>query len=296
MIGKKSFGSKLFDISNILIVIMFSIFCVYPFYYMLCYSLSDPVLATKGITLWVRGFTFNNYINVIKLKEIPQAALVSVTRTILGSSVTLFCSGFFAYLMTQQKMYFRKFIYRFVILTMYVGGGLIPTYLVMRYLGLRNNFLVYILPGAVSAYYVILIKTFIEQLPQSLEESAKIEGAGILMCWFRIIMPLSKPILATIVVFTMVGQWNSWFDAMIYMTRNNLKPLQLILYEYLQEAQRLSDRIREGIESGVKVDVSLTPDAIRMTVTAVITIPILLVYPFMQRYFVKGIMIGAVKG
>jgi putative aldouronate transport system permease protein len=193
-------------------------------------------------------------------------------------------------------MYFRKFIYRFVILTMYVGGGLIPTYLVMRYLGLRNNFLVYILPGAVSAYYVILIKTFIEQLPESLEESAKIEGAGTFTCWFKIIMPLSKPILATIVVFAMVGQWNSWFDAMIYMTRDDLKPLQLILYEYLQEAQRLSDRIKEGLESGTAVKMSLTPDTVRMTVTAVITIPILLVYPFMQRYFVKGIMIGAVKG
>jgi putative aldouronate transport system permease protein len=296
MIGKKSFKSKVFDIINVLIVTIFSVFCIYPFYYMICYSFSDPVLANKGITLWPRGFTFDNYLNVIELKEIPQAALVSVARTILGSSVTLFCSGFFAYLMTQRKMYFRKFIYRFVILTMYVGGGLIPTYLVMRYLGLRNNFLVYILPGAVSAYYVILIKTFIEQLPESLEESAKIEGAGTFTCWFKIIMPLSKPILATIVVFAMVGQWNSWFDAMIYMTRDDLKPLQLILYEYLQEAQRLSDRIKEGLESGTAVKMSLTPDTVRMTVTAVITIPILLVYPFMQRYFVKGIMIGAVKG
>lgn len=296
MIRKRSFSSSLFDVTNIIIVLLFSILCIYPFYYMICYSLSDPVLATKGISLWPRGFTFDNYINVMKLKEIPQAALVSVSRTILGSAITLFCSGFFAYLMTQQKMYFRKFIYRFVIVTMYVSGGLIPTYLVMRYLGLRNNFLVYILPGAVSAYYVILIKTFIEQLPQSLEESAKIEGAGIMTSWFKIIMPLSKPILATIVVFSMVGQWNAWFDAMIYMTRNNLKPLQLILYEYLQEAQRLSERIKEGLDSGVAVKTSLTPDTVRMTVTAVITIPILLVYPLMQRYFVKGIMIGAVKG
>jgi ABC-type glycerol-3-phosphate transport system permease component len=232
----------------------------------------------------------------MKLKEIPGAAMISVGRTLCGSAATLLCSGFFAYLMTQEKMYFRKFIYRFVIVTMYVSGGLIPAYLVMRQLGLRNNFLVYILPNAISAYYVILIKTFIQQLPQSLEESAKIEGAGIFTCWFKVVMPLSKPILATIVVFTMVGQWNSWFDAMIYMTRDNLKPLQLILYEYLQEAQRLADRIKQGMSSGSRVNMALTPDTVRMTVTAVITIPILIIYPFMQRYFVKGIMIGAIKG
>lgn len=289
-------GSKLFDVINISIVLLFALLCIYPFYYMLCYSLSNPKLASQGITLWVRGFTLENYSNVMKLKEIPRAALISVARTVIGSGMTLMCSGFFAYLVTQEKMYFRRFIYRFVVVTMYVGGGLIPTYLVMRYLGLRNNFLVYILPGSISAYYVILIRTFIQQLPPSLEESAKIEGAGILLCWFKVIMPLSKPILATIVVFAMVGQWNAWFDAMIYMTRKELKPLQLILYEYLQEAQRLAELIKEGLDSGAEVDFTLTPDAIRMTVTAVITLPILVVYPFMQRYFVKGIMVGAIKG
>lgn len=292
----KSIGSKLFDIFNITTIILFSLLCIYPFYYMLCYSFSTPELAANGITLYPRGFTLDNYVKVMKLKDIPRATLVSISRTILGSMATLFCSGFFAYLMTQEKMYFRRIIYRYVVITMYVSGGLIPVYLVMRYLNLTNNFLVYILPSAISAYYIILIKTFIQQLPQSLEESAKIEGAGIFTCWFKVIMPLSKPILATIVVFTMVNQWNSWFDAMIYMTRDKLKPLQLILYEYLQEAQRLAEQIKQSSSSGGRVRAVLTPDTVRMTVTAVITIPILLVYPFMQRYFMKGLLIGAIKG
>lgn len=295
MIRDRSGLSKTFDVLNYVILTLFALICLFPFYYMLCYSFSTPSMAAKGITFWPKGFTLENYVTVMRLKEIPRATFISVARTVLGSLVTLLCSGFFSYLMTQRRMYFRKFIYRFVVVTMYVSGGLIPTYLVMRMLGLRNNFLVYILPGAVSAYYVILIKTFIEQLPASLEESARIEGAGVLNCWFRIIMPLSKPILATICVFTMVNQWNAWFDAMIYMTRDDLQPLQYILYQYLQESQRVAERLRVD-DSGVALNTLITPDAVRMTVTAVITIPILAVYPIMQRYFIKGIMIGAVKG
>ncbi len=296
MIERRGVGSRIADIVNVVVITLFAIACIYPFYYMLCYSFSSPSEVAKGIFLYPRGFTLENYVQVMTLPEIPRAAAVSVARTVLGSVLTLLCSGFFAYLMTQQKMYFRRFIYRFVVVTMYISGGLIPTYLVMRLLGLCNNFLIYILPGAVSAYYVVLIKTFIEQLPPSLEESAKLEGAGVFGCWFYIIMPLSKPILATIAVFTMVGQWNSWFDAMIYMTRGDLQPLQYILYQYLQEAQRVAKRLKEVMDSGANVRATLTPDTVRMTVTAVITLPILFVYPFMQRYFVKGIMIGAIKG
>lgn len=296
MIQDRNPASRVFDVANVLLVGLFALLCIYPFYYMICYSLSDPAMAARGITLYPKGLTLGNYREVMQLSEIPMAAMISVARTVSGTALTLICSGFFAYLVTQRRMYLRKFVYRMVIVTMYVSGGLIPTYLVMRYLGLRNNFLVYILPSAMSAYYIVLIKTFIEQLPASMEESAKIEGAGVITCWVRIIMPLSKPILATIAVFAMVGQWNAWFDAMIYTTKTNLKPLQLILYEYLQEAQMLAQRLETAMDSGTTVDMALTPDAVRMTVTAVITLPILMAYPFMQRFFVKGIMLGAVKG
>ena len=289
---KTSVPEKLAGGLSIFIMVLFTALCVYPFYYMLCYAFSDPRLVGKGITLFPRGFTLRNFVDVFKLGTIPQAALISVFRTVCGSAVTLVCCSFFGYLVSKPQMYFHKLIYRFAVITMYVSGGLIPTYLVYRYYGLRNTLWVYILPSALSAYNVILIKTFIEQLPASLEEAATIDGAGTLTCFFRVVLPLSKPILATIAVFAMVGQWNSWFDAHIYMTKTEYYPLQYILYNYLQEAQRAATALQEGSES----DLNITPNTVRMTVTAISTIPILIVYPFMQHYFVKGIMIGAVKG
>lgn len=287
------FWEKTFDALNVLFLTLFTLACIYPFYYMLCYAFSDSTLANRGITFYPRGFTLQNFIEIFKLETLPHAFLVSVCRTVWGSVVTLLCCCFFSYLVSKREMYFQKFIYRFVVITMYVSGGLIPTYLVFRAYGLRNTMWVYILPSALNAYYVILIKTFIEQLPSSLEEAAIIDGAGIFTCFFRVILPLSKPIVATIAVFSMVAQWNSWFDAHIYMTKEQYYPLQYILYNFLQEAQRAAAALQESGEAG---GLSITPNSLRMTITAVSTFPILLVYPFMQRYFVKGIMIGAVKG
>lgn len=284
---------KIFDLFNIIFLSIFTLLCTYPFYYMLCYAFSDSTLANKGITFYPRGSTLKNFVEVFQLEELPMAFLVSIYRTVLGAIVTLLCCSFFAYLVSKREMYFQRFIYRFVVITMYVNGGLIPTYLVYRAYGLRNTLWVYILPAAINAYYVILLKTFIEQLPSSLEEAATIDGGGIITVFSRVILPLSKPILATIAVFAMVAQWNSWFDAHIYVTKEEYYPLQYILYNFLQEAQRAANALQEtGEASGT----SITPNSVRMTITAIATIPVLVVYPFMQRYFVKGIMIGAVKG
>lgn len=290
-----SIGSIVFDVINFIVLTVFGFLCFYPFYYMIIYSLSDPIEATKGVTLLPRGFTLKNYWAVIHLEEIPLATVVSIFRTILAAGITVFCSSFLGYLVTKKEMYFRKFIYRYVITTMYVGGGLIPTYLTLRAYGLRNTFFVYIIPGAISAYYVILTKTFFEQIPESLEESAMLEGAGILTCWARIVMPLSKPILSTIAVFSLVAEWNYWFDSHIYITNKKLYTLQYVLYLYNQKAQSIADALNVNpilSEEAMKI----TPATVRMTITAVVTIPILLVYPFMQRYFVEGMMIGAIKG
>lgn len=290
-----SIGSIVFDVINLIVLTVFGFLCFYPFYYMIIYSLSDPVEATKGVTLLPRGFTLKNYWAVIHLEEIPLATVVSIFRTILAAVITIGCSSFLGYLVTKKEMYFRKFIYRCMVATMYVGGGLIPTYLTLRAYGLRNTFFVYIIPGAISAYYVVLTKTFFEQIPESLEESAMLEGAGILTCWARIVMPLSKPILATIAVFSLVAEWNYWFDSHIYITNKKLYTLQYVLYLYNQKAQSIADALKINpilSEDAMKI----TPATVRMTITAVVTIPILLVYPFMQRYFVEGMMIGAVKG
>ena len=286
--------ATLFDWLNAVLMVFIMLVCFYPFYYMLVYSLSDPQLARMGVSLLPQGFTLENYRKVLTLPNILSAAGVSILRTGAGTALTVLCCSFFAYLVTKP-MYGRKLIYRMLVLTMYVNGGLIPTYLVMRLYHLNNNFLIYILPTALSAYNVILIKTFMEQLPASLEESAILDGASPVVRWWRVLMPLSKPILATITVFAAVNQWNAWFDAHIYMTDSSKWPLQYILYRYLTEAQQAAAMLEKDL-SGDLQTVEITPAAVRMTVTAVITIPILMVYPFMQRYFVKGIMLGAVKG
>jgi putative aldouronate transport system permease protein len=176
------------------------------------------------------------------------------------------------------------------------NAGLIPHYLVLRAYGLRNNFLVYVLPTMLSAYYIILIKTFIEQLPQSLEESAMIDGAGYFTIFSKIILPLSKPILATIAVFAAVAQWNNFFDALLYVSDSKIQPMQLLLYNFLQQSQSVAASLQDSSGGAVNPLDALTPDSVRMTITMVVTLPIVFVYPFMQKYFVGGIMMGAVKG
>ena len=181
---------------------------------------------------------------------------------------------------------------------MYFNAGIIPWYITMKNMGLKDNFLIYILPGAIAPFYIILIKTYIEQLPQSLEEAAFLDGAGFIQIYFRIILPLSKPILATVIVFCSVGQWNSFQDNLFLVHEAKLQTLQMLLYRYINQVEAMAAMIRTSgmgaaaIQSGYQI----TPTAVRMTISMIVVFPILLVYPFMQRYFIKGIMIGAVKG
>ena len=294
---KIGWPERIFNLVNLLICAIIMILCVYPFYYIFIYSISDPVQAQKGIYLLPRGFTLRSYSEVLKLKGIGGAVLVSVSRTILGTALTVFCSGYLAFLVTQKRVYCRKLIYRLVVATMYLNAGLIPWYITMKFLHLNNHFLVYIIPYAVSAYYVVLIKTFIEQLPPSLEESAWIDGAGIFQIFTRIILPLSKPIIATIAVFAAVNQWNQWFDNYILVQSQSLRTLQLILYNFLNESNSIASLMRaQNFSVDSQLSFKITPQAIKMTITMVITLPIICVYPFLQRFFVKGIMLGAVKG
>ncbi|MGL4737685.1 MAG: carbohydrate ABC transporter permease [Cellulosilyticaceae bacterium] len=244
------------------------------------------------------GFSFSSFSQIFQLQGIWRAFLVSVLRTVIGTVLTVISCGMLGYLFTQEAMPCRKYLYRMLIITMYVGGGLIPVYLTMKSYHLLNNFWVYILPYTVSAYNVILIKTFIEQLPRSLEESAMIDGAGYIKIFTHIIVPLSKPVLATVAMFAAVGQWNAWFDNNIYMTKENLNTLQYLLYQYLNESQRIAAELKNASSLGsitAQQASSLSPKAIRMAITIVASMPIFMVYPFMQRYFVKGITLGAVK-
>ena len=295
MIYKKSIGDYIFGALNYTYFALFAFICLYPFYYIFIFSISDSMEAIRGITFFPRGFTLNNYIEVFRQPGIPQAAAISLARTVLGTAITVLCSAFFAYLMTKQKMYFRKFIYRFMVITMYLNAGLIPYFLTIRAYGLNNSFLVYIIPGALAAFHVILVKTFIEQLPPAMEEAAIIEGAGVMTIFVRVMFPLSMPIIATIAVFSAVGHWNSWFDNLIFMVgRPELNTLQLLLFNMLQRAATITRAI--DVHTAEQLARQISPDTIRMTTTMIVTFPILFVYPFAQRYFVKGIMVGAVKG
>jgi putative aldouronate transport system permease protein len=289
-------SDRIFDIVNHFFLTLFFILCMYPFYYIFIYSISSSSEAQKGIALLPRGLTMSNYISVFQLDGIAQAALVSLLRTVLGTVITVLCCAFFAYLVTKEAMYFRKAIYRFLVVTMYFSSGLIPWYLSMRWYHLNDSFLLYIVPGAISAYYIVLLKTFIEQLPPSLEESARLDGAGYLTIFTKIIFPLSKPIVATIAVFSAVGQWNTWFDNYILVQNPALNTLQLILYNYLNQATALANASNELKMHSHSMVTQFSPQTIKMTITMAVTLPILFVYPLMQKYFVKGIMLGAIKG
>ncbi|QHW35385.1 carbohydrate ABC transporter permease [Paenibacillus rhizovicinus] len=280
---------------NYAVQIVFTLVCIYPFYYIFIYSVSDPQQALKGLILLPKQLTIVNYTHIFRLDNMLHSFIVSVLRTVIGTILTIACSTWFAYAVTKNELYLRKTIYRFLVITMYFNAGLIPWYLTMKELGLKNNFLLYVLPGAVVAYYVVLLKTFIEQLPQALEESAMIDGAGHLTIFTRVIFPLSMPIVATIAVFASVGQWNTWTDNYFLVSSDNLQTLQLILYNYLTDAQQIVNSSNlQDLNRGLATKIS--PESIRITITMVVTLPVMLVYPFLQRYFVKGIMLGAIKG
>lgn len=290
---KNSPSRKIFLVCNAVFFCLILFLCLYPMWYVLVQSLSDNRQAINAV-FWPKGFTLQNYKEIFTMPDIFQALMVSVARTVIGTICTVIVSMLLGYAFSKQDIPFRKFLYRLLIVTMYVSGGLIPTYLVYKSYGLLNNFWVYILPSVISAYNVILVKTYVEQMPVSVEESAMIDGAGVLVIFIKIILPLAMPIAATIAIFASVAQWNAWFDNQIYtVTAKELTTLQFLLYSYLNQAEQLLAQMKE---MGGNVADLLTPRGVKMTITMVTVVPLLCVYPFMQRYLIKGIMIGAVKG
>ena len=210
MIEKRTVSGRVFDAANYMVLGAMSLICIYPFWYVFMSSLSDPRLVNLGLLVLPRGFTLYNYREVFKMSGLAGAVVVSVFRTVAGAALSVTCATFLGYVFSKDNVPMKKLLYRYFIVTMYVSGGLIPTFLVFKAYGLRNNFLVYVLPGAVSAYYMILVKTYIEtSLPPSLEESAALDGAGYLMIFARIIFPLSVPIVATISGNDSLPSWNA---------------------------------------------------------------------------------------
>ena len=293
-------GDVVFNIINYAFFIIFTLSCIFPFYYLFINTISDNELVTKGaITLVPKGLTISNYIQMGKVNDLWTSVLITFLRTIIGTALMVFVSALAGYLVTKKEMWHRQFWYRFLVITMYFNAGLIPWYLNMSTLGLTDTFAAYIIPGIVSPYNIILVKTYVESIPGEIEESAYMDGASYWTIFRKIIWPLSKPILATIAIFGAVGHWNSFQDSLILnANRPELFTLQHRLYIYLQKSSNISAMVQGGISSSDTVAIAgqMNTKIIQYTISMVTIIPILCVYPFMQRYFEKGLMLGAVKG
>ena len=292
----QSIGDKIFMIVNITVFVIFTLMCIFPFYYIFINTISDNDLVNRGvITLIPRGIHFGNYIALKNVSDFGSSVLITISRTILGTVLMVLASGFAGYLTTKRRMWHRSLWYRALVITMYFNAGLVPWYLNMLGLGLTDNYWGYIIPGIVAPYNIILVKTYIESIPAELEESATIDGATNMQVFSKIILPLSRPILATIAVFGAVGNWNSFQDSLILMANSpQLYTLQHRLYIYLNSSSNLALVMQSG-GNGVTAAM-LNTKVIQYTISIVTIIPIMLVYPFMQRYFEEGIMLGAVKG
>ena len=290
----------IFNIFAYLLFGIFVIICIFPFYYIFINSISSPAAVTsKAVTFWPQGFSLETYKAVIEVKDIGQAFLITITRTIFATALMVLASGIIGYLVTKQEMWHRKLWYRLLVVTMYFNAGIIPWYLNMAMLGLTNNYMAYIVPAIVAPYNIILVKTYIESIPAEMEESAFIDGAGYAVIFRKIIWPLSKPILATITIFGAVGNWNSFTDSLMLMqSKPQLQTLQHKLYNYLDSASDLKAVINNPDSAIIRhaMDNAAFASVIKYTVSMISIIPILIVYPFMQRYFEEGIMLGAVKG
>lgn len=291
---KKKFKISTFDVVLTIIMCLIIVVTVYPFLNVLAVSLNDAADTVKGgIYIWPRKFTFANYQQVFSgSSKLPLAFFNSVLRTVIGTLTGVIATAMVAYTLSRRDFIFNKFVTLLFVITMYVSGGLIPEYLVIRNLGLINNFAVYILPGLISAFNVIVMRSFMDGLPEALYESAKIDGANDWTTFYKIVMPLCLPVVATISLFIAVGQWNSWFDTYLYARGNNsMTTLQYELMKIIDNASSNVDINNLLLQNASKSN----PQSIKMAITMVATIPILLVYPFVQKYFVTGMTLGAVK-
>lgn len=289
-------GEWAFQLFLYTLMLLIGILTLYPFLNVLAISLNDATDTVRGgIYLKPRVFTWLNYKQIFIYNNLLVAFQNSVERTVLGTVLGVFSSSMVAYVLSRKDFIARKAMSTFFVLTLYFSGGMIPTYMLIRDLHLMNSFWVYVLPGLVNAWNVFVIRSYMDGLPISLQESAKIDGANDLTIFFKIILPLCKPVLATIALFVAVGQWNSWFDTFLY--NSNAEHLTTLQYELMKilanttAGSSNADLARSGHAASARV----SPESIRAAITIVATLPILVVYPFLQKYFVKGLTLGAVK-
>ncbi|WP_088104654.1 carbohydrate ABC transporter permease [Halalkalibacter urbisdiaboli] len=277
-------------------MILVVVVTLYPFLNVLAISFNESTDTVRGgIYIWPREWTFANYAVIMQYEHLITGFINSVLRTVIGTVLGVFVCSMIAYTLSRQDFQARKFVSVIIVLTMFFSGGLIPTYMLMRDLQLINTFAIYILPLLVSAWNIIIIRSYMDGLPFALQESAKMDGANDFTIYWKIILPICKPVLATIALFIAVMQWNMWFDTYIYNSSN--PALTTLQYELMKILQSTSTNA--GADStrgqGVELMKRVSPESVRMAITIVTVVPILIVYPFLQKYFVKGMTLGAVK-
>ena len=287
---KMTTDEKVFSVINTIFMLFIIFITLYPFWYVIMASFSDnsAVLTNQGLMFWPQGFNLNSYAKVLKNNMIYTGYSNTLIILLLGTVLNLIMTALGAFVLSRRNLHLKKLLMIIVVVTMYFDGGIVPLYLVVKNLGLINTRWALILPGLISTYNLVILRTAFESIPASLEESAKIDGASPFKILWSIILPLSKPTIAVLVLYYGVGYWNSWFGAMIYLKDRNLYPLQLVLREILISGTN-TDMV-SGADSQVQIS-----ETLKYAVIVVSTLPILCIYPFLQRFFEKGIMVGAVK-
>ncbi|HEX7713301.1 MAG TPA: carbohydrate ABC transporter permease [Bacillota bacterium] len=299
MAFKQSAGEKIFERLNHIILLIFGLSTVYPFVYIITLSFNDGLDALKGgIYLWPRVFTLDNYIKCFQNELIFNSYMITVFRTIVGTFLaTLLCS-MLAFALTKKKLPGRSAILFFFFFTTIFSGGLIPYYILLRQLNLTNSIWVYVIPQLYSFYNVIILKTYFETIPKSISESAVIDGCSDVQIFSKIYLPLSGPVIATILLFFGVAHWNDWFTGTYFVQDKRLFPAATMLQNLLTESTYESstfDTTKMNTSLAMS-GVTTTPESLKMAFIVIMTLPIVFVYPFLQKYFIKGVMIGAIKG
>ena len=290
---KTSLSDRIFVICNVIFMIAFVIITLYPVLNTLAISFNDGTDALRGgIYLIPRKFTLKNYITVLQKDNLIIGAIVTVARTVIGTLLALVSNAILAFIVSRKRFLFSKQLSLFWVITMYVNGGMIPIFLLYKSLGLTNSFWVYVIPGMVSAFNMLVIRTYMNGILDSLEESAQLDVAGYTTIFVKIISPLCKPVYATVALFVAVGQWNSWFDAMLYnRMSDNLTTLQYELMKLLSSVTNQGTSA-EAMKNSTG---TVTPTSVRAAATIVTMLPIICIYPFLQQYFVAGLTLGGVK-
>ena len=297
---KKNLSDRITETIILTVLICFALSTLYPFVYFLACSFNTASDTMRGgFIIWPRSFTLDNYKAAFQNDGILQGFKISLIITVLGTAINVILTGMAAYALTFKQMPGRNFIIFLIFIPTVFSGGVVPTYILYRRLQLLTSIWIYILPGLYGFFNIVIIRTFFESIPIGLSEAAYIDGCSEVRIFFKIILPLSAPIIATMVLFIAVTQWNDWYTGAFYVTRDEIRPAATLLQQILNEADVMSNITSLNEQniyvSTTDIEKTVTPESLRMTFVMIITLPIVCVYPFLQKYFVKGVMIGSIK-